>query len=320
MNKNYILLAHKNPDQLMKLISALDDGDSMFFVHLDAKVDEAEFHILKEKKGVIFIEDRIHCAWGDISLVDATIVAMRKVIQSGFAGRTTLLSGQDYPMKSTEEINLFFKNNQNFEFIDCHPAEKLWSMTDLRLDGYRLNFSSGRGGHLDVRPFNLTDINLIGNARTLYRLLRFIFQEAIFQPTKFRAVKFYFKRRNRYPVQFYGGSQWFSLTFDTVKKIDDFLVKNPRYREYHKDTHCADEIFFQTIIKEIERSGETVAVRGSVTHTAWGDDWCHPRTFDESDVENLMDLPAEKLFARKFDEELHPGVLGMIELRKTNRK
>ena len=37
MQKNYLILAHRNPEQLCRMIKALDDGNSKFFIHLDAK-------------------------------------------------------------------------------------------------------------------------------------------------------------------------------------------------------------------------------------------------------------------------------------------
>lgn len=37
MQKNYLVLAHKNPDQLYRMITALNDNVSHFFIHIDAK-------------------------------------------------------------------------------------------------------------------------------------------------------------------------------------------------------------------------------------------------------------------------------------------
>ena len=37
MKKNYLILSHKNPQQVCRLINRLDDGTSEFFVHVDLK-------------------------------------------------------------------------------------------------------------------------------------------------------------------------------------------------------------------------------------------------------------------------------------------
>lgn len=39
MRKHYLLLAHDQPDHVVRLIDRLDDGDSTFWLHLDARVD-----------------------------------------------------------------------------------------------------------------------------------------------------------------------------------------------------------------------------------------------------------------------------------------
>ena len=46
MQKNYLVLAHKNPDQLYRMITALNDNVSHFFIHIDAKSPIAPFNYL----------------------------------------------------------------------------------------------------------------------------------------------------------------------------------------------------------------------------------------------------------------------------------
>jgi len=43
MEKNYIILVHENPQQLLRLIKALDDNKSFFYIHVDKKVDIQDF-------------------------------------------------------------------------------------------------------------------------------------------------------------------------------------------------------------------------------------------------------------------------------------
>ena len=53
MQINYIILTHKSPIQLERLISRLDDQDSTFFVHIDLKTDIEQFKYLqKENKRI----------------------------------------------------------------------------------------------------------------------------------------------------------------------------------------------------------------------------------------------------------------------------
>ena len=50
----YLILAHKQIDQMNKLISVLDDGNSDFFIHIDSKV--AEFSEI-QKPNVIYLKN-----------------------------------------------------------------------------------------------------------------------------------------------------------------------------------------------------------------------------------------------------------------------
>ena len=76
MQKNYLILAHKNPEQLCRMVKTLDDGNSKFFIHLDAKKSIEPFATLLQGKNIVFIPKRERCVWGGFSIVVATIYLM----------------------------------------------------------------------------------------------------------------------------------------------------------------------------------------------------------------------------------------------------
>ena len=98
MQKNYLILAHKNPLQLGRMIERLDDGASKFFIHLDAKTPIEPFAACLEGGHIRFIEPRERCVWGDFSIVQATIRLMEAASEE--QGLFILMSGQDYPIQS----------------------------------------------------------------------------------------------------------------------------------------------------------------------------------------------------------------------------
>ena len=55
MQKNYLILAHRNPEQLCQMIKALDDGNSKFFIHLDAKTSIEPFAAQLQGGHIVFI-------------------------------------------------------------------------------------------------------------------------------------------------------------------------------------------------------------------------------------------------------------------------
>ena len=123
MKKNYLILSHKNPQQVCRLINRLDDGTSEFFVHVDLKSNLEEFEILNSLKNTKIIPEREKCIWGDFSIVRATLHLLENSIKHGNKGFTILLSGQDYPIKSNQFINSFLANHIDFNFIEVQDLQ-----------------------------------------------------------------------------------------------------------------------------------------------------------------------------------------------------
>ncbi len=76
MNINYLILAHKNPNQMIRLVKKLNNENVNFYIHIDKDaIIEAFKAPLISFKNVKFIpnNDRVTSIWGDISLVKATI-------------------------------------------------------------------------------------------------------------------------------------------------------------------------------------------------------------------------------------------------------
>ena len=122
MAQAYLILAHKNLNQLELLIDRLVFNDNTIVIHIDAKVKREQFKNIKNKynnyNNVFFLEKRINCVWGDFSIVNATckIIDYLVKLDRKFT-HAILLSGMDYPIKSNNEINNFFAENINKYFI-----------------------------------------------------------------------------------------------------------------------------------------------------------------------------------------------------------
>src|SRR5438128_1435733 len=113
MEKAYLIMAHKNPEQLSRLISRLIDGESEFFIHIDKKVDAAPFeNRLKEYGDIVHFLERFDSKWGGYGVIKPFMSGLHEVRRSAKNfERIILLSGQDYPIKSNEFINHFFETS-----------------------------------------------------------------------------------------------------------------------------------------------------------------------------------------------------------------
>ena len=68
----YLILCHKNPENVKKIIDFLYADDAFFAIHVDEKSNE-DFTIIKEDNHIKFVRNRISTTWGNISVVDAVI-------------------------------------------------------------------------------------------------------------------------------------------------------------------------------------------------------------------------------------------------------
>lgn len=298
MQINYIILTHKSPTQLERLISRLDDEEATFFIHIDLKANIKKFKYL-EKENVIFLEDRVDVIWGDFSIVQATLNAMKSVVQHRNQGYTILLSGQDYPIKSKKEIKEYLSKNQDFDFIDSARIETVWWRYRERTVARKINFSSKKKDFsviysiFDIR--NLFEFCILG-----YNILKFL----IYSPLK-NYKKLFFalstKREIPIPTQ-YGGWAWWAFRYETVKGILEIIEKRKEIIDYYKECALPDEMFFQTLIHLIPNN--EIKIKESIMYVNWGKGKAiSPITFDETNLEELLQQPENKLFARKFDIE-----------------
>lgn len=84
MHLAYIILAHKNPDQLHRLVSRLHHPDDYFFTHIEKKVDIKPFQIVFENSGfnIKFITRRENGCRGNLGIVKASINYLKELIAS----------------------------------------------------------------------------------------------------------------------------------------------------------------------------------------------------------------------------------------------
>jgi hypothetical protein len=122
VNLAYIVSAYKLPDQLVRLVSTLDTGDSHFLVHVDKKTDDEVFRRmtapLRDHSNVHFLE-RHRCFYGGFGHVKATLKGIDEIVRQRLPfDYVILLTGQDYPIKSNRQIEEFFSRHEGRSFME----------------------------------------------------------------------------------------------------------------------------------------------------------------------------------------------------------
>lgn len=119
MRSAYLILAHSKPRQLAMLVGALP-RDARVLIHYDKRspsYDEAFGAVMAVNGSVLFVR-RHQCWWGAPGIMWATLEMILTLVNSGLSfDYATLLSGQDYPIKSAECIARDL--SRGGEFIEC---------------------------------------------------------------------------------------------------------------------------------------------------------------------------------------------------------
>ena len=90
------------------------------------KKSSIEEDIIKNNHIFVLPNDkRIDVKWGDISMIDATVNLMESVFTSKIKyDYIWLISGQDFPLKSSQEIINFLEKNKGKNFIEINKFER----------------------------------------------------------------------------------------------------------------------------------------------------------------------------------------------------
>jgi len=294
MEKAYIILAHKQPEQLYRLVEKLDDSSSTFFIHIDKKKSISDFNNLLFFGSKVQFIDRESSNWGEIGIIMAILNALRAIKEfNKKIEHIILLSGQDYPIKSNDYINNFFSTSPYSVFIEY------WTMPNFEIWKGSGGMSRINKYFFGVKPYK----------KFIAKTINFI---SIFLP--------FFRRKLPYKLKPYGGWMWWSMDFYALNYILQFLDDHPKYLKYHKYTFIPDEIFFQTILLNSKDEKLLASITNhNMRYIQWKDQKSHPSTLRKSDLEDIMQSDA--LFARKFDPDKDKEILDEIDncLKKANK-
>lgn len=290
MNVAYIILAHKNPQQVIRLVLRLLDGEGdTVVIHYDRNSADIGYRQLVEalasRQNVLFT-NRTRCSWGGFAIVEATVNCLRELSRKGISyDYAMLLSGQDYPLQCTRKLKNWLKSANGHSFMQYFSLPNAcwhgggvsrlesWQYTRIALFGY----SVGHGGL----------VNLVN-----------------------KTMNMLFPRRKFFPhLTPYGGSQWWCLSREAVGYILHYIQRQVMFVRYFRSVHCSDEIFFHTILMNSPLRAKVQ--NESATFADWTSGPDYPKILGSDDYPRLIDSPC--FFARKFDMERDAAILAMLD-------
>jgi hypothetical protein len=280
MKVAYLIMGHRDPQQILRLMDALRNSAAFFVIHIDKRAADSVFAPLREYaagRSDVFLAPRIRCYWGSFGIANAMVECVKTTVQAGeHFDYAILLSAQDYPIKSGDEIKGFLEKNKGAEFIESFELDKP-------------NRWTSHGG-----PFQA--MNRVG-----------------YWTFFLRSRPFHLRIPRRFPFGWrpFGGSQWWGLSRECVLYLENTLRTKPKVIGYFRHVFIPDESLFQTVIANEPRFSGRI-VNDDLRHIDWErPNPKYPRTLDMEDFERLRSSP--KLFARKFEIERSKDLLDRVD-------
>lgn len=310
MKLAYLILAHRYPEQLLRLIESRNTENTVFFIHINKMTDNKTYDqfikAFSHLPNVRFIKRNVIYMF-DFGHTQATIQGIQEIIESQIDFDYLIFgTGQDYSIKSKRYIEQFFQENQGKIFLDYMDntviTDGLWPTRSADNINYwhvrlwKLRF-------LFFGSLNLTSHNRYCNTnKAWYKILEFFWSKIM--------PLFPFKRK--FPEGFtpYRGSAYWCFPKDCVEYIYDFVKKNQSFVNYFRYVDGPDEMFFQTILLNSPLK-ERIVNDNLFFIDFENPNPTRPRVFEKCDFERLVKSP--KLFARKFDATRDVEIIDRIE-------
>ncbi|MFN6567620.1 beta-1,6-N-acetylglucosaminyltransferase [Dendronalium sp. ChiSLP03b] len=278
----YIISAYKYPQQLIRLVNRLNVDKTSFLIHVDKKTNNEIYQEMVQglsKYSNVYFLERHKCYWGDFGHVLASIKGIKKIFDSQIScDYIKLLTGQCYPIKSSQQIRDFLKQINYYSLVNFFPLP-----SDVWIKG-----GEHRGGIDRIEYFYFNLFN-----------------------KRFQASLFQYQLKRKFPKDFkpFGGSSYWCFSRELAEYVNNFVSQNLCFTNFFKNVAVPDEIFFQTII--MNSPFKEKIINNCMTYTQWLDSSDSPEILGINDFNKLSQSSC--LYARKFDASQDSQILDLID-------
>ena len=233
MNLGFIILAHSQPAAIRRLTDILATEGNRVVIHFDTSASatdkQAVRKIAEDHPDRIQVISKVHCVWGEWSLVEAVLLSLREFAKMPEPpDYIHLMSGADFPIRPISDLKEFLRRSPDLDFIECCDiTQRPWVKGGLGRERLRYFY-----------PFN-------------FRTSRESFDRLVRWQRKL-------KIRRRMPLNLapHMGSQWWTLRWSTCAKVLELIAKHPKIPRFFRSTWIPDESFFQTVIARVVPKSE----------------------------------------------------------------
>ena len=262
---------HNAPEIINALIDLLPSDNFDFYIHVDKKSSIIDEIVRRDN---VFFCNRISVLWGQSSQYKATLELLNSIDHKKY-NYVHLISGNDFLVCPPEKFIKFFENNDN-QYIGACPLDENCTWSWHGQDRYLVWYPK----FLVKRP-----------TRKFWRIVRLLYREFVMRT-------FIFRRKNLPAPEFFGSSQWFSITGNLVGWIKDYLNTHKEYIDFFDHSICSDEVFFSTLAK-LSPYKDKIANQ-CLRYMIWTSDVQSggPKELEPDDIKKME--PNKFVFARKI--------------------
>ena len=281
------MLCHKNVEQINALLRAMAHDDIYFYIHVDKKSGIDRETITGKNVYVLNKDSSVDIQWGGFGMIEATLRLIETISQATAKfDYIWLMSGQDWPLRSANEIVEYVEQHRGEDFIEIIPSDESFERGYFkRNDLYYPTWMVSNELHI--------------------KIVKHLFWLA----TGGKKSTKIFKRKSKIE-KFYYGSQWWLLSSQTVNSMTQFLRSNKWFIDYFKNSLVPDESFFQTLYGMIDSVSE---VKPAVCFVNWKSNPNSPEVLTSDDMNRITEIKRSYLVARKFDFCVDSSIVKIIK-------
>ncbi|VXD15218.1 Core-2/I-Branching enzyme [Planktothrix serta PCC 8927] len=250
---------------------------------------KCDLSVDKLPQNISFVRPHIETSWGDFSIVEATIQAIKLMYESANSPDWfILLSGSDYPIKTAKEILSDLTSSQYDAHI--HHEEIIYKV-------YKQNVK----------------MSLIWQLLAYQRYCSYeLFSIPFLNPLKIRLehpllTKPFLPFSEK--LRCFAGSQWFSANQRAADYIIKFHHQKNALTSHYRRRMFTDESYFQTILAN---APHLKLKNDDYRYVDWSTQGAHPKTMEMEDLPNLLSSSCH--FARKFDIDVDSNILDQLDI------
>jgi len=307
MRVAFLILNHRDPAQLMRLVATLrrELPEAPIVVHHDGFRTHLPVSALDQIGNAYLLTSNEPLPWGEFGMVDAIYRSMAWAVEHIEFDWLILLSAQDYPIKPLATLGDYLSTTGADVLLEATPINQLPKRRARRNRRYRYLYqyrpgAAGRGtdGWLShalrrIRRYTGPLVEVFNNVQSYVHIFKLADHGPWRVGVRARSTPF----TQNEPC--WCASTWISFSHCAAAFVVASFRERPDYVEYYRRTMHPGESAIATLVcnaPALRREPHDIHhVRWTYTRIA------HPDIFVAGDLPELLAAPEYEYFARKFD-------------------